>query len=187
MEVWSPAVVQGAPADLAYNHVNYRLDLRRVPESPFSSDRYPVSRTEAMKDTLLFRALPDLFVARIKGTVADPVAEDCKLFLPSLCPEGSDPTRSEASLALPEPVLLQPQDFQQFGEDYVKGFLVGGRLSRWNNLRMAEAGARVITGRRVSAHLEEYSPAHPALEVKNMPAPLDRVDWRTSHLVEPMR
>jgi S1-C subfamily serine protease len=137
-----------------------------------------------MKESLLFQTMPKLFSVSVGTTASAPYPDRCKSFLPILC-EGSYFPQS-LIYSMPEPVVLQPQDFQELGQTFVRGFLVGGALSRWSNVTMAESIARIATGRRIESRLQAV-PFGPQPVKAALPGPLGTTPWRTANLVDPLR
>ena len=62
----------------------------------------------------------------------------------------------------PARVNLQLNNVRNFRTEYLT-LILGASTSRWNNVKMAEAYARLVTGRRVEARLTEGGPAPPLM------------------------
>ncbi|HEX4302586.1 MAG TPA: hypothetical protein VHZ78_07320 [Rhizomicrobium sp.] len=62
----------------------------------------------------------------------------------------------------PARVNLQLNNVRNFRTEYLT-LILGASTSRWNNVKMAEAYARLVTGRRVEARLTEDGPAPPLM------------------------
>src|SRR5262249_48626284 len=86
---------------------------------------------------------------------------------------------------LPQAVVFKASAFQRSKNDVIS-FLLGGGECRWNNVRMAEAAARLVTRPQEKARLQSLA----SLAADNpplMPAPLNNPQWRTAHLIMPLR
>ena len=62
----------------------------------------------------------------------------------------------------PARVDLQLNNVRNFRTEYLT-LILGASTSRWNNVKMAEAYARLVTGRRVEARLTEGGPPPPTM------------------------
>ena len=62
----------------------------------------------------------------------------------------------------PARVDLQLNNVRNFRTEYLT-LILGASTSRWNNVKMAEAYARLVTGRRVEARMTEDGPAPPPM------------------------
>jgi hypothetical protein len=183
-------LVPGATSpDVIYNGRGYTFDLTKASESgtAFSLDdqfqgRAPRTRgPEVVKNTILFRGLSSLFDFDYTNG-ARPGATAAR-FLPSL---------NDQRLALeknfylddviPAQVDLAGGDFQDIRGGLISCLLGGGDCG-FNNVKMAEAAARLATGRRVFARLEDIADE----ESPAMPAPLNSVEWRNSNIIDPMQ
>jgi hypothetical protein len=173
------------PADLEYAGVPLTFDAKRIPNYPMTAESPAFARTETMKVSLLFRTMPQLFPVNVASGAGEGYPRRCNTFLPNLCVDATKMPVSALRFSVPEPVLLQPQDFQEFGLTYVRGFLIGGALSRWNNVALAESIARVATGRRIDSRLEAHPIGPPALRPV-LPGPVGVTAWRNQHLVTPL-
>ena len=184
---WSRAMrpATNRPPDLQYDAAPLTFDVTQVPNYPMTNESPSYARTETMKESMLFRTMPNLFSVSV-GTASSAAYPDrCRTFLPVLC-DSANHFPQNLIFAMPEPVMLQPQDFQELGQTYVRGFLVGGALSRWNNVTMAESIARIATGRRIESRMQAV-PFGPQPFRPILPGPLGTTAWRTANLVEPLR
>ncbi|HSG39797.1 MAG TPA: hypothetical protein VLE27_09185, partial [Thermoanaerobaculia bacterium] len=86
--------------------------------------------------------------------------------------------------ALPDLQSLRPGSFHSTRKNLLSFFLGGGTAGRWNNVRLAEAAARIATGASVKAHLEGPGPRR---GFSSLAAPLSIQEWRNAHLIEPLR
>jgi hypothetical protein len=188
-EDWHRVLVpSNSTPDITLRNRNYIFDLRRVSESPFSlSDPVPRPRP-ILENTLLFeglRSLFDVYATRVDGTAP---SKQAITFLPSL--SGQQSNRNEyLKKVVPDAVVLQSRDFQSVRKNLIS-FLLGAGSCRWNNIKMAEAGARLITGQRIVAQLErtnEYKGVSTSSPMADEPPPLQQGQWRTNNLVTPMR
>jgi hypothetical protein len=172
-------------ANLAYGNNSYRLDLRAVEESPFAfSNPHPQPRTEAMKRTLLFQGLADLFDVSLDEDRDTVSKRQGRVFLPSVAGQEAEHGELQNAwlrLALPEAAVFHPQQFQDVRADVIS-FLLGGGACALNNIRMAESFARLATGRKVSASFEAGT-SNP----EPLPLPVGDRAWRQRHLIDPLR
>ncbi|MGV3616201.1 MAG: hypothetical protein ACO1SV_12775 [Fimbriimonas sp.] len=170
--------------DLSIGGTAYRLDLLRSPDRVFSQD--PTSKRWTLRtnlsDTVLFRSLVDLYGIQTpanKSTQADYVKGRAGTFLPSFTPKDRVPTFLDD--VLPRRVLYESDSMRSVRSELVTT-LIGGAQSSWNNVAMAEAFARLSTGKKVRARLERG--AAPSFDA--MPAPLSTPEWREAHLMGPL-
>jgi hypothetical protein len=75
-------------------------------------------------------------------------------------------------------------DFQDIRHGLISCLLGGGGECGFNNVMMAEAGARLATGLRVFARLEERPQGPPA---EPLPGPLGESGWRQANIISPMQ
>jgi cell division protein FtsW (lipid II flippase) len=185
---WIPTNGRG---DLNYDGRNYVFDLTKLREveSPFEYEKgVPRPRTESMKQTLLFKGLADNFQFAIADERDRAFANSAQQFLPSLSHDALDEhgrLRNDfLRMVLPEPVIFNPQRYNDIRGDLIS-FLLGAGPARLNSVRMAESAARVATGLRVVATLEKSPSAR--LAPQPMPQPVADLQWRYNHLIEPLR
>jgi hypothetical protein len=191
-EDWQSVLVANRQAwDIEYRGQNYIVDLTRVPESSFSlSDPLPRPRAQ-MDNTLLFKGLPILFEVDVSENSRQSLAKISTRFLPSFHRD-SFYKNEYISKILPEPINFRPRDFQSIRKDYIS-FLLGAGASRWNNVSMTEAAARLLTGRRVTATLERAphetlaSDGNPQGSPASLPLPIGEAQWRYKNLILPMK
>jgi hypothetical protein len=187
-------VPEAAAPELEYEGRGFNLDLTRVSESPFSlNDPLPRPRTEAMTRTLAFRGLADLYGVGVHGKPEDERLQECQELLPGLaCNERMVKLNEYLDNVLADPVDFRPGDFQWIRQNLIPFFL-GAEECRWNNVKLAEAWSRVLTGRRVRAILEDRAggavpTGQPtAAPWSPMPSPVGDADWRQNHLLAPLR
>lgn len=189
--------------DLEYNGYKYALDFTKVKDSPFTlEDRYPVPRTSAMNDTILFKNLEALYDVGLSGNTQDILFSKGQVFLPFFfkmfneAVEQENDRKSEAILkklksndfldeVSPEPVNFRPKDFQSIRSDLISFFL-GGASCRWNNIHIMEALTRIVTGYRVKARLELNKEEIP-VTAGPMPAPINEdSNWKNVNLIDPL-
>ncbi len=183
--------------DVEYAGRPYTLNLRRVPDpksnSPFAFDfgRPSVSlRPGQLDNALLFLGLRDIFGAGISQDSRVMRYEACKTFLPSF---GSHyPTHGRGfddngrlADALPDPVSLPARDAQTVAGSLVSLFLGAGE-GRWTNVSMAQAAARIATGRQVVATLQPKTGPQ-KYSSPSLPMPLSDTKWRNENLLEPLK
>jgi S1-C subfamily serine protease len=185
-EEWDQVMRSDAHPDVRYGTQNLTFDVTRLNNYAMTLENPSFARTESMKRSLLFRTLPRLFSVHVAGDPSSAYRTECHDYLPTLCSSAATPlATSTLRFSTPEPVMIEPQDFQELGRDYVRGFLVGGRLSRWNNVTMAESMARLVTGQEVRTQIESRHPTA-ATTFPSLPQPVSVKAWRTANLIEPM-
>lgn len=179
-----------ANPDLNYYGRDYSFDLTKVVESPFTlKDRLPRPRVAAMDSTILFKGFPKLFQVETSKDVSMVSVQVCSTFFPSLAISANLLHKIDyISLILPDPIIFRPRDFHFTRADLIS-FLLGGGECRWNNIIMAEAAARLATGKFVNAKLEDTSPTDSNYQQNliDLPEPLSQVNWRNNHLIYPMK
>jgi cell division protein FtsW (lipid II flippase) len=182
----SALVPDAGREDITLGGKAYRLDLLRpsdriVTHDP-RNDRW-TPRTN-LSDTLLFQGLSDLYNVQIppnRTTEAEAVHRRIESFLPSLDWADNQPMPTYATEVVPRRVLYECDSMRSVKQELLTT-LIGGAESLWNNVAMAEAFARLCTGRRVNARLEEG----PKLAFGAMPAPLNDPVWRERALLKPL-
>lgn len=187
---------QQTRTDLQYRRRDYICDLTRV-DNPFTvptrqsgqASRQvmrPRPRTE-MDKTLLFQGLPKLFDVHVTSAPIQISSPFCEQFSPSLCADDVLLKRNNyLDNILPERVIFDPNSYQDITDDYLRGFLIGGDKCRWNNVSMAEAVSRLVTGQRITAKLEHRPSLPSSNAVADMPNPINETEWRRDHLIIPM-
>jgi hypothetical protein len=181
---------------LVYRGRDYACDLTQV-DSPFTraTPQPPQSNQPAMRprprtemdQTLLFQGLPMLFDVHVTSAPVQMSRTFCDQFFPSLCADDALLAKNDyLDNLLPERVKFDPNSFQDVADNYLRGFLIGANDCRWNNISMAEAAARLVTGQRISAKLEHRLSPFPSNAVVDMPSPLNIAEWRRDHLIVPM-
>lgn len=185
----SKALVPGTPPDISYEGRDYKFDLTKVSETgtAFSlNDQFeggnPSTRgPEAVKNTILFRMLSDLFDFYYPD--GSWLGRTSSTFLPSFSNQGLSLQRNfYLDDIIPAQIDLANGDFQDIRGGLISCLLGGGDCG-FNNVKMAEAATRLSTGRRVSARLEDIAPEEPP----PMPAPLGVAQWRNSNIITPMQ
>lgn len=169
--------------DFSLSGTPYRLDLLRSPDRVFSQD--PQSKKWTLRtnlsETVLFRSMVDLYGIQTpanKSTQAEYVQGRAGTFLPSFTPKRPTTFMDDV---LPRRVLYEADSMRSVRSELVTS-LIGGAQSVWNNVAMAESFARLSTGEKVRARLEQgVTPKFDA-----MPAPLDSSEWREAHLLDPL-
>jgi hypothetical protein len=169
--------------DFSLSGSPYRLDLLRSPDRVFSQD--PTSKKWTLRtnlsDTVLFRSMVDLYGIQTpanKSTQADYVQGRAGTFLPSFAPKRPTTFLDDV---LPRRVLYEADSMRSVRSELVTS-LIGGAQSVWNNVAMAEAFARLSTGQKVRARMEQG----PTPKFETLPTPLDNPEWREVNLMEPL-
>jgi hypothetical protein len=222
--ILSPTSQSQYGTQVIYGGRRFLLDLHQPPprRNVFTFDdqdqgRPPVLKAAELEQTLLFQQLAALFGVEVgldtgdRDSRAAALRTSASAFYPILAGEI---TLADERLGhvMPDLVDLRPGAFQSSRGDLVSLLIGGAAHGRWSNVRLAEAAARIATGRRVSAHLgvaadppgaaaatpvasmtpgERATPAAapiPATSpaVADMPLPLSRREWRTQYVLDPM-
>ncbi|MCC2671954.1 MAG: hypothetical protein K0Q72_4425, partial [Armatimonadetes bacterium] len=184
---WVPAT---SNYDIRYQGKGYKVDMWKPEATPFIGQdrRAPRVGVQYADQGLLFTGLEKLFDATRSPTEKELTAlelQRLQQFYPTLAPytalnEQVDQNDYLDDI-LPVPVVISPRDFQTIRGDLISLFIGGGNC-RWNNVLMAQAAARLATGRRVTATFER----RPGGEFPPMPDPLGKSAWRKEHLEQPM-
>lgn len=182
--------VDAAP-DLSIGGTNYRVDLMRASdggvaistqdqnEGRHASIRGP----ETTRRSVLFRQLTSLFDFDLSDASEERLRRACGQFLPSLGNERLTLERNEyLNNVAPKRLDMSRGDFQDIRGGFISCLLGGGQC-QFSNMMMAEAGARLATGMRVFARLEDVPGAVP----ERLPAPLGNAGWRNANLILPMQ
>lgn len=196
---WSSIVVPGrTPTDgatlVAYGNIPHAASLAWAPpeRSSFTlADRNsPNLRVTELKKSILFRQLPAVFglESGLESGSGAPYREyllrKMETFYPALSGTGAEES-SGLEAAMPDLQSLRADSFHSIRRHLLSLFLGGGTAGRWNNIRLAEAAARLATGQAVEAHLGQGSDQ--SQDFEPLPEPLSRQDWRVAHLIEPLR
>lgn len=190
----------GSSPDLTYKGRPYRLNLNnRSIDSPFTltdiAEGAAPRINKKITHTLLFRGLPELFNVYVSSddslvspTVIDRMAltRMAAQYLPLL--SGEDATRNlYLDDAIPEPIIMKPRDWGARVRADLVSFFLGGGINRWNNVMMAEVGARLATGKKVEATLQQRPDTVNVDSLfADLPAPMNIRDWRNAHIIDPM-
>jgi cell division protein FtsI/penicillin-binding protein 2 len=177
--------------DIEYQGRKYAVDFTKVKESPFTlNDEYPVPRTAAMNDTILFQGLKELFDVGFseKPRYIPIIKSFCGCFTDRGWFFQKEPLaaggENSIQYIVPEVVNIRPKDFQKLRQDLIP-FFFGGRKYQWNNIQMVEAYSRLVTGLRVKAVLEKDKVE--AEKPSPMPEPLGKNSfWKTTNLFAPL-
>lgn len=174
---------RASEADVVYKGQNYALDMRRASLALSTATSGSRPSTD-MDKTLLFQGLPQLFNVRITNAPGTVSEDECTQFLPTLCGGKAAIQNNEyVDNVLPQPVVFAPNSFQHFDTNTLR-FFIGADQCLWNNVRMSESAARLVTGRRVVASLERA--ADSSATSGELPAPLNDANWRSRHLIDPL-
>lgn len=158
----------------------------------FDDSGPPRPKASELRRSLLFHQIPLLFEVEPDLHVGDRVEYPKYLerqvgaFYPNLG-EGGLADSPGIEYVVPDLISLRPGLFQSTRQDLLSFFLGGGNGGRWNNVRLAEAAARIVTGRKVVAHLGRRESETAMPEAPAMPAPLSNTAWRLSNVIEPLR
>lgn len=169
----------------------YRFGVQRVGYldlggSKFISERENQNRPRNLNTTRLFVGLDSLFnvypdlhpESDRYDTISVVWQQEATRFLPDLAVHGGR-TNTYLKLATPTPVKLgasTPDDI-----NYVKAFGRGAGFNTWNNVTLAEAMSRLITGTAVEATLQKRDSIPAWLD---LPAPMHKDSrWREQNLV----
>lgn len=177
--------------DLTYRGARYRVDLTRASENatPFTiqdqlEGREPSTRgPEVVKGSVLYRQLESVF------DFENSAQKDLRLyragenFLPSLSnPKLNLLGNNYLDNVIPQRLDMGAGDFQDIRGGLISCLLGGGECG-FNNIMMAEAAARLVTGERVFARLEDV----PAGAPPPLLGPIAEPGWRMANVIEPMR
>lgn len=178
--------------DISFGGSRFKIDLTRASESgtAFSlldqRDRGRASSTrgpEIVRGTVLFRWLNSIFDFDYSGTPTERLGRACSRFLPSLANEKLSLEENEyLNNVVPARLDMGLGDFQDIRGGLISCLLGGGECG-FNNVSMAEAGARLAIGERVFARLENGTPA----AATQLPPPLNNARWRELNLTTPMQ
>jgi hypothetical protein len=175
--------------DITYEGRDFVFDLTKVSENAtaFSlRDQFeggiPSTRgPEALNNTLLFKGLSQQFDFNYQDQNDAWVRLTSARFLPTFDNQ-KIPVEKNIYLdnIIPASIALAGGDFQDIRGGLLSCLLGGGDCG-FNNVKLAEAGARLATGQRVFAQLENVPTA-----TVTMPAPLGRSNWRVANIITPM-
>ncbi|HXC54341.1 MAG TPA: hypothetical protein VNU97_03525 [Rhizomicrobium sp.] len=99
-----------------------------------------------------------------EATIFDDERYDKALWRPLLAalPDARFLHQDDLNSVSPARVNLQLNNVRNFRTEYLT-LILGASTSRWTNVKLAEAYARLVTGRRVEARLTETGPAPPPM------------------------
>jgi hypothetical protein len=189
----------GDRGDLQYRNSHYRLDFLRIPDGPFTwgnratgdqetTPVFPSVEVNRIRGSMLMRQLP-----RIAGIRVDDVPESedwnrtrCQRFLPSFVPTRPDEHVSpEVTKLLPDTRILVPTNLQNPRLDLLNLCIGAGEFGRFDNVTMAQAAARLVTGKDVTVTLEKRM-QYDFESLVDLPKPVSERRWRNSYLIEPL-
>lgn len=181
--------------DLTNNGRGYVLDMANPIASKdatafsiqdqFDGKAPGVRGPEVINSTILFRGLASVFDFDNSGL--EEISEirlrrACGNFLPTFNNQNFQITNNNYL----DNVIPPRPDMGRGSLPDIRGDLIscllGGGNCRFNNIMMAEAGARLATGQRVFARLEESS----AVQFDQLPDPLGNPEWRNTNIIKPM-
>ncbi len=184
--------------DVLYDGQWRRLDMKRLPpsETPFTIEdlpRAPRILNLRVRNTLLWQGLRDNYDVLISGVdvgasreaLRDSVlTRTVERFLP-IFNQGRASTQNRfLNEAMPDPMVLDPRLWDGYLREDLVSFFLGGGINLWSNVAMAEAGARLATGRRIEARLERRTDDP---DFDDMPLPLRDSTWRNTRILSPMQ
>ena len=192
-------VLQRGGSGVTYRGQPYSLNLNASIESPFTLNDIGTARATRtnrnIANTLLFTGLPELFNVYLSGgDNLDPSTSVDSLALTGMATQylplfaGADATRNlYLDDIIPEPIIMRPSAWEGRVRADLVSFFLGGGINRWNNVMMAEAGARLATGRKVEATLQQR-PKSTDIETlfDDLPPPMSIPSWRNNHIISPM-
>jgi hypothetical protein len=176
--------------DISYNEAGYKVDLTRVgPNSVFTlQDQFdgrlavPLA-SYFINDTVLFSGLNSVFNFESGGAVEDRTQRACATFLPSFANSKLSLSKNEyLDNVLAKRLDMNGGDFMGVRQGLISCFL-GGAPCVFNNVMMAEAAARLATGKRVFARIEAVPDQNISAD---LPAPLNDSRWRNENVITPM-
>jgi hypothetical protein len=185
-ELKTTLVPDAVNPDITLGGKSYRINLLRSPNRIVSRDDKTgswVPRTN-LSDTLLFQGLSELYGVQIppnKTTEGEAIRQRMETFLPTLVWKDEKRMPTYAGEVVPRRVLYECDSMHSVKQELLTT-LIGGSQSVWNNVTMAEAFARLCTGLKVKARLEQGD--EPRFEL--MPAPVSLGPWREKALLGPL-
>ena len=167
--------------ELARNE-HYTRDFNFSRQFYFSlKDTFP-RITSSIENASIFKSLEQLFDFHITGDYYKILRGCGEWFLPSFR-DFDFKTNMYLNNITPEPVIFNPR-YYQYNRGHLISFFLGGGPNRINNIAMAQAAARMVTGRKVTAVLEKRPPG--STEAPVLPPPLGLTEWRNENLVFPL-
>lgn len=177
--------------DLSIGGTGYRVNLMEATDGAVAISiqdqrerrHASIRGPETTRRSVLFRQLASLFDFDLSDTLGDRLRRACGQFLPSLGNERLPLEHNEyLNNVVPPRLDMSRGDFQDIRGGYISCLLGGGQC-QFSNVMMAEAGARIATGLRVFARIEDGAGTPP----DRLPAPLGSVGWRNVNLILPMQ
>ncbi len=169
--------------NVVYNNKNYNLNMMNLPDGIFT-ELEPQKTTSNIDDGILFSGYKKLFDASLLDTTSK-IFENEVHYLLNSSSNSTDIIKNDyLNEILPDPVNFFPRLIKNPYPDLTSFFLGGGEC-RWNNVKMTEAAARLATGLKIRAHLEEM-PINLIVEPENLPMPLGNKDWRIQNIINPL-
>ncbi len=185
--------VNKSSADMKIGNKNYALNIKE-PYFPFTLETPDsIQINSRIRESAYFNMLPQIagvYLIDKKGdNVNDILTNDCTNFLPSfLSTKDNDKkyvSESVEGSLLPERFLPDPINMDS-PRGYVASMSLGGSdFGMFSNIVMAEAGASLITGKKVNATLEIRNDKNKA-SFNTLPAPLDNRNWRVKNIIQPL-
>lgn len=175
--------------DLSYGQSGYQLDLKRVGgRSVFTlQDQndgklpFPLA-AEFINNSVLFSGLNSVFDFKTNGMADERAQRSCFTFMPGFAnPNLSLSKNNYLDNVLAKRLEMSDGDFKGVRQGLISCFL-GGAPCAFNNVMMAEAAARLATGKRVFANIE----ATPSRSIVDLPPPLNNSIWRNNNMITPM-
>ena len=174
--------------DIVLDGKQMLLDLTNC--GTFTTQTRVVKVNQSFKDSVYSTMLPKIAPIHISDDPTAGLEEDAQAFLPSLMlPTASKTESSRVSdtvrnTLLPERILPGAANIISPRNNLTSMFVGGSEWGRFSNVVMAEIGARLISGKAVTATLESREGHLP--DFSALPTPLDDADWREANLIHPL-
>lgn len=165
--------------------IDYRMFQEYFPFQIYNDNPYISGKRDLLDSLLLFKSYKELFDVEIvdRWPLGDLIDSISKTSYSAFIPHHNSLNLGDVNIlyhVIPEPIIVNAKNFKIFRTDVIP-FILGGGENRWNNVKMAESFARIITGVKVHAKLitEEARYAE-------MPPPINDRNWRYNNLIIPM-
>lgn len=182
-------LIPSSQADIVMNGRGYKLDLAQESNQLFVGNgrrAASLALRETLLETLFFRQMNNLYDSEYGSAEVDTASQEqaqINLFFPTLgaATKTAQAQNLDFSEILPARIAVGIDQVDDFRTELLT-FLIGAGNNRWSNIRIAEAHARIATGRKVRAHLE----ALPRSATTAMPAPISNPQWRERNILGPL-
>lgn len=174
--------------DIAYGQETFALDFTRVAHASTAFTLEDQNKGglaqprggEIVNQTVLFKGLSSVFDFRKEDGDAG-LRATCRNFIPMFDNEHLNLDKNDyLDNVIPPQINFASGDFQDLRGSFISCLLGGGDCG-FNNIRMAQSAARLATGLRVSAQLEDFEVNPVAL-----PSPLSDGGWRNLNIIDPL-